>query len=409
MRERLLVLALAAGALALFYILLFPKPSQDSDEGGLPLSSESGTEGYQAVWRWLREEHVPAVSLRNRYDHLAGLLRKPTGNVLIITMPQRVPVRMRELDDLKAWVARGNTLLILAAIEDTPLWMLGADPLFEDPLEALTGLRFVSPKKTRGAGLASLTQTTFDIQPRGRHPLTTGVRHVTALTTLPARRARLRSGLESIPLELAARSETNDTTFWLTRRGAGQAILSTAASPFSNGAIALTDNAQLLANVLAWSLAPGGSVVFDDAHQGLTDYYDGKAFFADSRLHHTLEWIILLWAVLVLGALPLQAARPSWQPLDETAYVEASARYFAAVVPSSAAARRLIEEFLDRLARQVCTERPASRFEILDAHAGVSRGESEALHELYERACAGEPIGLVRLQNLLSQLRRIFE
>src|SRR6185312_6690259 len=138
MRERLLVLALAAGALALFYILLFPKPQQEPDELVLPLSSESRAEGYQGLWRWLGAENIPAVSLRNRYDQLAALLRKPTGNVLIVTMPQRVPVRTRELEELRAWVARGNTLLILAAVEDTPLWMLGTDPLFEDHLEAMT-------------------------------------------------------------------------------------------------------------------------------------------------------------------------------------------------------------------------------------------------------------------------------
>lgn len=408
MKERLLVLALAAGALALFYILLFPKPPQASEERVLPVSGESRSDGYQALWRWLRAENIPVASLRNRYGQLPALLPKPTGNVLIVTMPQRVPVRTKELEELEGWAARGNTLLVLAAVEDTPLWVLGTDSLFEDHLEALTGLRFVSPQETRSTGL-NLTQDRFDVQLRGPHPLTAGVRHVTAVTTLPPRRARLKAGLDSVPLELAARTDTDDTTLWLTRRGEGQAIVSTAASLFSNGAITLTDNAQLLANILSWSLAPGGSVIFDDAHQGLTDYYDGKAFFADPRLHHTLEWIVLLWFVFIIGALPLRAARSAWQPLDETAYVEASARYFAAVVPPSAAARRLIEGFLDRLAAQLGSERNASRFDMLDEHADVSRRESAALRELYTRACAGEPVKLVRLQNLLSQLRRIFE
>src|SRR5262249_32603531 len=152
---------------------------------------------------------------------------------------------------------------------------------------------------------------------------------------------------------------------------------------FSNGAVALSDNAQLLGNILAWSLTPGGSVIFDDAHQGLTDYYDATAFFADPRLHHTLEWILLLWLLFVLGALPLRAARSVWQPLDETAYVEASARYLAAVVPPSAAAQRLIEGFLGRLARQAGVEQTSSGFELLDGQAGISRRESVTLRELY--------------------------
>src|SRR6185312_4007746 len=145
-------------------------------------------------------------------DQLAALLRKPTGNVLIVTMPQRVPVRTRELEELRAWVARGNTLLILAAVEDTPLWMLGTDPLFEDHLEAMTGLRFVSPKAAGGTELKNLVQDRFDIQFRGLHPLMTGISHLTAVTPLPPRRARLRAGLKSLPLELAARRDGNDTT-----------------------------------------------------------------------------------------------------------------------------------------------------------------------------------------------------
>src|SRR5579863_2212157 len=97
-----------------------------------------------------------------------------------------------------------------------------------------------------------------------------------------------------VPLELTVRSDTGDTTLWLSQRGAGQMILSAVASPFSNAAIGMTDNAQLLANILAWSLGPAGTVIFDDVHQGLTEYYDGKAFFADPRLHHTFEWVLLL-------------------------------------------------------------------------------------------------------------------
>ena len=408
MRERALVLALAAGALALFYILVFPKPQPAANGLVLPLSSESRPEGYLAVWRWLEEQHIPAVSLRRRYDHLKGLLRQPTGNVLVMSMPQRLPARAAELENLKAWVEGGNTLLIMAAVEDTPLWVLGADPLFEDRLERITGLRFDTPK-TPDIDLKRLSQRRFDIYPSGTRPLTGGVQHITALSALPPRRASLHPGLESSPLELATRADTGDTTLWLSRRGDGQAVVSTAASVFSNGGVALTDNAQLLANILARSLGTGGAVIFDDAHQGVLEGYDAAAFFADPRLHHTLDSIVLLWLVFVLGALPLRIARSSWQPLDEAAYVEASARYFAAVVPPSDAAQRLIEGFLRGISRQSSSEREVSLWEVVDAHAGVSLQQRESLREAYSRACAGRPVDLVRLQNSLSQLRRIFE
>src|SRR5581483_2723245 len=106
---------------------------------------------------------------------------------------------------------------------------------------------------------------------------------------------------------------------------------------------------RLLANIVAWSRGPRGAVIFDDAHQGLTAYYDANAFFIDPRLHHTLGWLLLLWLAFVLGSQPLRALRREWQPIDESAYVEAAARYLAAVVHPAEAGQALIEDFLGSL------------------------------------------------------------
>jgi hypothetical protein len=44
----------------------------------LPWSTDSGQDGQLAVWRWLQAEHVPVLSLRQRYDRLsiAGYRRR---------------------------------------------------------------------------------------------------------------------------------------------------------------------------------------------------------------------------------------------------------------------------------------------------------------------------------------------
>ncbi|MGB6449891.1 MAG: DUF4350 domain-containing protein, partial [Steroidobacteraceae bacterium] len=370
MKERLLVLALAIGALGLFYVLMFPKPSLGRSEIVLPLSSESGPDGYLAAWRWLGAQDIPAVRLRYRYDRLPGLLARPAGNLLLVTVPQRVPARAAELADLEKWVERGNTLLVMAALEDTPLWTLGADPLLAERLQRMTGLE-LSPPQQSARSLASLAADKLDIEPRGKHALLAAVGHVTALSPLPARRWQMSLEDGLMPLELAERTDGGDPALWLERRGAGQIILFTVGSAFSNAALSLTDNAQLLANIVAWSLAPGGAVIFDDAHQGATAFYDGKAFFADPRLHHTLAWIVLLWLAFVLGALPLRAAQRPWQPLDEATYVEASACYFAAVVRPSDAAQRLIEDFLHGLRERLGLAEDASLWPWLEAQAGV--------------------------------------
>jgi hypothetical protein len=406
-KERVLVLALAAGALGLFYVLFFPKPSNAADEIVRPLSSESRPEGYLAAWRWLEEQHIRVVSLRYRYDRLPSLLGKPTGNLLLLTLPQWVPARAAELEKLEGWVERGNTLLVMAAIDDTPPWSLDADPLLEEKIEHLAGMHLETPPAGK-TNLQSLLADRLDIVPRGGHPLLAGVRHITAAAKLPVRNGRLTGPDGSIPLQLATRADSGEPTLWLMRRGAGQIVLSSVSSPFSNGAVALSDNARVLANIIAWCCGPGATVIFDDAHQGATAYYDGRAFFADARLHHTLWWIVFLWLALVLGALPLRAVQRSWQPLDEGAYVEVSARYFANVVPPSEAAQRLIESFLRRLGAEA-PDREPPLWELFDQDSRVPDSQRRALHVLYEQACAGGPVELVRLQNLLAQLREKLE
>lgn len=409
-RERALVLALAAGALGLFYVLFFPKPPSEAPAIALPLSTESRPEGYLAVWRWLAEQHIPAVSLRYRYDRLPALLPRSTGNLLLASMPQQVPTRAAEMAALQSWVERGNTLLIVAAFLDTPLWVINPDPEVQERIEHLTGLHVETPRpQARFNDLKSLLIDRLDIHPRGAHALTTGVQQITAVSKLPLRRAQLRGGTDTIPLELAARNDGGDAALWLVRRGAGQIILSAVASPFSNGGVPLADNARLLANIISWCRGSGGTVVFDDAHQGATAFYDGKAFFADPRLHYTIGWLLLLWLAMVLGALPLRAAQGSWQPVRETAYVEASARYFAAVVPPSAAAQRLIENFLRGLRTGNDTDTGTDLWHRFDTDPRVLPGQRRALHSLYARACSGKRIPLVRLQNLLAQLRRTLE
>jgi hypothetical protein len=305
-------------------------------------------------------------------------------------------------------VSRGNTLLVMAAIDDTPTWSLDSDPLLKEKIEQLTGMEMETPPAGK-TDLRALLNDRLDIIPRGKHPLLAGVRHITADSKLPIRNRRLNDPEDSIPLELAARADSGEPIMWLIRRGAGQIVLSGVASPFANRAVTLTDNAQVLGNIIAWCCGAGATVVFDDAHQGASDYYDGRAFFADQRLHHTLWWIAFLWLALVLGALPLRALRRSWQPVDEGAYVEASARYFANVVPSSEAAQRLIESFLRRLGAGDHIGREPALWELFDEDSRVSGSQRHALHLLYEQACAGKRVDLARLQNLLAQLREKLE
>ena len=404
MKDRLLTLGLALGALALFYALIFPKPQRSAPAQGLPISTDSRPEGYLAIWRWLGKAHIPRVSLRHRYGRLPGLLARPTGNLLIVTLPQRVPMQATELGTLESWVARGNTLLIAAALDDEPVWTLNThDPVMIKDLQRITGLKFAAASTM--TWVRSLGASRLDIRPRGAHPLLAGVKRIIAPLPLPSRPWRSYLTYDRLPLELAALEPGGQPALWLEHYGGGQIILSAVAGPFSNTGMRDPGNARLLANILAWSLAPGGAVVFDDAHEGLSAFYDARTFFADPRLHATLGWIVLLWLIFVMGSQPLRVASPAWQPPDEAAYIEGSARYLAAVTDPAEAAQRLIEDFLGELPGHPPGS-GANAWQRLDAHPGIARAQRAALRTCHERARTGRRVNLARLQNLLAQLRK---
>jgi hypothetical protein len=413
-------LALALAALALFYALLFPKPHPGLAGGSEPLSTDAGDDGELILWRWLQAEGIAVSSLRNRYDHLTdpAISAAATGNLLISVMPHRLAVREPEWQALTQWLERGNTLLVLAALEDTPRWTLGTGASFKDELQRLTQLSFsVLPLKAgASAATAAPVREQFkelfggyqiDAIARGQHALLQGVQRLRAESELPASRWQASPDEEVVPLSIAQRADgQSEPVLWLLRAGEGQLIVCSLATPLSNREIVQAQNARLLSNIVAWSRGGRGRVIFDDAHQGLVDYYDPKAFFGDPRLHRTLWWIVLLWLAFVLGPLRPLSAHSPWQPVDETALIAASGRFYASVLAPHAAARRLLENFFDALRRRLrLTENGAPLWEWLETQPAVSLAQRARLQQLYARVCAEQRVELTQLQNLLSELQ----
>jgi Domain of unknown function (DUF4350) len=403
MRERLLVLVLALGAFALFYTLMFPKPAPAQSALAAPLSSESGPNGYLAVWRWLQQQQVPTLSFRYRFDRLREQL-PGTGHLLITTMPHRLPMRGAEFAQLNLWIDQGNTLLIMAGLDDTPAWEGLADDAFMQHLTRATQLRV--KEVGRPQALPVLSPARVELQPLGSHPLLEGVGRISTVSELPASRFQADASDGAAVLDLAARADTHESALWLRRKGAGQVILCAFATPFTNEEVSRADNAKLLANIVGWSRSARGVVAFDDAHQGATALYDPAAFFGDPRLHRTLAWIVLLWLAFVLGPQRLRAAQSYWRPVAETAYVDAGGRYFNAMVEPRDASRRLMENFFGWLGQRLKVEDRGRIWEWLDRQASVTSAQREQLHELYTRIYSGDMVDLARLQNLLAQLTR---
>ena len=118
MRERGIAFLLALAALAAFYGLwLRPSPSLDPDANiARPTTDERRGNGYAGLSEWLQRSGVEVRSLRERYAVLPDLDIAPRGNLLILSLPAVEVFHSDELSALDAWIRRGNTLLINAAL-----------------------------------------------------------------------------------------------------------------------------------------------------------------------------------------------------------------------------------------------------------------------------------------------------
>ena len=417
MKERLVTLGLALGALALVYVLFIPKPQSADNAPVMPVSTEPGPSGYQAAWRWLEAGHMPVFALHERYDSLNAINSpfKARGNVLLTTMPHKLPARPDEVAQLDAWVERGNTLVVMAALDDTPLWAMATGSNLVETAGRLTRLKFEviepQPSQRQSRSLSAalngfLSAQTSAIEPRGAHPLLQDVHSVRVVSDLPASRWRARPMDRSAVLQIGQVAGNGDPAIWLRRQGKGQIVTFGVASIFSNQLIGEADNARLLSNLIAWSVSDGGAVIFDDAHQGAVSYYDAKAFFADPRLHRSLGWIVLLWFVFVLGVQRLRMRSREWNPVDATAFVAMSGEFFASALPAAAVGARLCANFFNSIRRRLGLQQDGGPvWDWLAAQAGVAPGDLAELRRLHGRIETGRRVDLLRLQNLLSRLQ----
>lgn len=446
MKDRLLTLALATGAFALFYVLMVPKAEPPQERPTRPVSIEPGPNGYLAMWRWFETEGLKPVSLRERYAHLPELTagRSATGNLLISTTPHIYPLRDTEIAPLRDWISAGNTLLVVAALSDSPDWSMGegADNGFMEHMQAMTGLVFVqaepaendagdesddgSDERTdpddQGTAVPERKQPTaqevvaataklaeplrFSMVPNGSHPLLEGVKSVAALSEYPTSQWRASSSMVDLVLELAQDPVTGEPMLWLMRYGDGQILVSAFGSVFANKLLGESDNARLLANIVKWSRGVDGQVIIDDAHQGLVAFYDPDAFFGDKRLHYSLWWLLGLWLVFVLGPQRLRPAATGWNPVDITSFVRASGGFMGRVLQPATVAQQLFVNFFNEVRRQIgLPENGAPVWDWMTQRGTIAAKDVEKLRELHGRVLRQRRIDLPQLQNLLAQVR----
>jgi uncharacterized protein DUF4350 len=425
-KDRLITLALAVGALAAFYVLFMPQPQLPQERVTRPLSTEAGPNGYLGLQRWLAAAKIPVISLRDRYSSLSTVTPAPTtGNLLITTTPHVYPLRASESQPLQDWITAGNTLLVLAGLSDTPEWSMGegVDLQFMAHMQTMTGLTFkmipppepkpgdkIEKQTTRDAVLAVtrlLEPARYESTPNGEHPLLAGVRSIQAVSEFPSAQWQATSD-RAVVLELASDHKSGVPALWLVPYGDGQIIVSAYGSLFTNKLLDQRDNARLLGNIVHWSLGDRGRVIIDDAHQGLVSFYDPEKFFGDSRLHRALLWLLALWLVFVLGPRRLRGATESWNPLDVTSFVRATGGFMARVLRPDATGQRLFANFFNEIrSRLGMTTDGAPLWDWLAARSVIPAADLNRLQHLHERVAARRRVDLAELHNLIARVRAL--
>ena len=403
MKDRL-VTALGA-LLALAAVILVALADYDPP-ASRPTSVEPGPNGYRALHDWLRESGVDAASHRHRWDALADY---GNGNLLIVTLPLQTPMREGEAEAALRWVAQGNTLLLMAALNDTPDWSMSAPGLrsLRRDLDALTGLYFEAAEDQDGHALevgALGAETKLELAAVRAHPLAEGVVGLAGVTDAPASVWQVAVAPDEVRLRLAYATPQGQDAIWHVPLGSGHVFVSAFASLFTNRAIAQRGNATLFANLVRHHVEPAKAVIFDDLHQGLSAYYGPTAFYQDPRLHASIAFVLALWFLYIVGTWNrLAPVRDAPNEPGQQEFVRAVGGFLARKLTTVDAGRMLFQSWFSALqGKPTSFERPP--WQRLEANPVINKELLAALQEDHARLRSGKTVQLRKLHNRIRRL-----
>jgi hypothetical protein len=433
MNERVVSLVLALGALVLFYLLFIGAPVRVFDgEVPRPTSAETQGAGYSVARAWLERSGIRVISWRDRYTQLAAAELPERGNLLVVTLPAVSQTLTEEFLPLDRWVRAGNHLLVLAALSDQPEWAGDPREATSNEIQLFTGLEFQKPRSQEDAPEGSDAEAADDEDPEvaeavrdivrkrewidiplrasGSHPLMRGVRELVAKSEEPAQMWPLALPSDDFAIALAVGTAPDEAmpsgALFVRAHGDGRIFVSTAASLFSNRALDEGDNAQLLANLVEYSVGSRGAVLFDDLRQGLSASYDPARFWRDSRVYWTVAVLLVLWLVWVLGGTALRPPPRVEAAPDEAALVVATGELLARSAKPYEAARHLIQRLFATLPSERSNPADPAAWGWLQQQPSVRESDVVELQRLFKDATAGRRVDLLDVHRLSCAVRR---
>ena len=407
MNERLTTAGGVLVALLLVVGLFVQQPPESPIS--FPASAESGPNGYLGLVRWLEGAGVAVASSRLRFDQLPEI--SALGSVLVTTAPHQRRIRSDEFDRLREWVESGNTLLVLAALDDTPDWSMVADTsTFITDLEQLTGTRFeaatVEAEEPLMLGEVGETTVVHFLPSPIEHPLIRNIKEIAVWSDSAASVWRPSIESPSPGREFLIEPASSLAAAWTRPQGGGYIITIAAGSIFNNRALGEADNRILLANLIRWHLRGDGKVIFDDLHQGLSELYDPEAFFSDSRVGISVLFILAFWFVYMIGTqnrmIPVQHPR---QVPRQGNFVRAMGGFLARKLQVNSAAKLMFDRWFDALKSRGFLQESESPWSYLQASPLVNPQNLARLQRIYQQVEAGEKVDLEQLHNHIHRIR----
>lgn len=180
-------------------------------------------------------------------------------------------------------------------------------------------------------------------------------------------------------------------------------------SLLGNEVIHRFNNRALIVGLLRHALAPGGSVLFDDAHQGLNNILESGDLLSDGRFWASVGFLLLFWIAYLLadGGHWQRAVHRAWprRPSQQD-LVHSSANFLRQRLHPTAALEALLEPLQEQLARkwQLPPDRALSQglAQERDSHPQAVA----ALEALLSSARNGQTPALAKARQTITRLRQ---
>jgi hypothetical protein len=433
LKERLITLLTALIALGVVIVLFAPQHAHDQNLISLPTSEDAGENGLKGLSVWLQREGLATASLRKRYSDLElDNSLSAQGNVLLLSLPAPMPVAEAEWAALSRWLDKGNTLIILGAVYQHPVWMKESDcfcdvktflaryhwQLNNDSAENKPPLHGATPE-TEPETAPSLKQSLEKFQQDVKQHLPQDT-HLSAqkipvlLAGVNTLDTKIRPDLlnspwrltnddqQNLALKLLTEPTQNLPVSWLINTGQGRIILMLTADIFDNSHLNHADNALFFNQLLNSSQAAEGRLLFDDYHFGLSDLYDPQHFFNDTRLHKTLAAIAVFWMFYLIGytsrLAPVQAVVDKLSTQD---FIQVGADFFARRLNKTVLAQALLQHLLADIHYQRRLQNETEVWRWLEQHSQISRADLQLLKQVQLQ----QRVSLQQLTNTLIHIR----